>query len=401
MHLAAAAANYSQAISLQALAEDARFPWMPELRPEGRASGKGLSEAGDAAPFAVAAEAGRRLREMIEGIERYQAHPLRRTLPDPPVVWSDGAARLLDYGAPGARGPVVVATPSLVNRAYILDLHPARSLMRWLAAQGMRPLLLDWGLPGPGEARFDLSDYFRARMLPAAEAAAALAKEAGQGPPAQLGYCMGGAFATALAARRPDLCGRLALIGSPWDFSRLQGLGEVIASLAAREDAASVRARVLAVGEALGAVPVDALQTLFAALDPTLALRKFRRFARQPEGLSAELFVATEDWLNDGVTLAAPAAAEIAVDWYMRNRTATGEWILDAEPVVPEAVEAPTLAFCAPSDRIAPPGCAEALPRAIPGARLRRPRTGHVGMIIGSRAEADVWAPLARFLEED
>ena len=84
----------------------------------------------------------------------------------------------------------------------------------------------------------------------------------------------------------------------------------------------------------------------------------------------------------------------------MRNATATGDWILDAEPVVAEAVEAPTLAFCAPSDRIAPPNCAEALPRAIPGARLRRPRTGHVGMIIGSRAEAEVWAPLARFLEE-
>ena len=110
--------------------------------------------------------------------------------------------------------------------------------------------------------------------------------------------------------------------------------------------------------------------------------------------------MATEDWLNDGVTLSAPAAVEIATGWYMRNLTAKGEWILDGEPVVPEAVEAPTLAFCAPSDRISPPGCAEALPRAIPGARLRRPRTGHVGMIIGSRAQAEVWEPLARFLEE-
>ena len=399
MHLAAAAANYSQAISLQALADDPRFPWTPEVKPEGRASGRGLAQAGEAAPFAVAAEAGRRLREMLEGIERYQAHPLRRSLPDPPAVWAEGAARLLDYGLPGARGPVVLATPSLVNRAYILDLHPARSLMRWLAARGMRPLLLDWGLPGPAEAGFDLSDYFRARVLPAAETAAELARAAGQGAPAHLGYCMGGAFATALAARRPALAGRLALIGSPWDFSRLQGLGEAIAALAAKEDPAEVRARILAVGEALGAVPVDALQTVFAALDPTLALRKFRRFARQPEGLAAELFVATEDWLNDGVTLSAPAAVEIATGWYMRNLTAKGEWILDGEPVVPEAVEAPTLAFCAPSDRISPPGCAEALPRAIPGARLRRPRTGHVGMIIGSRAQAEVWEPLARFLE--
>lgn len=401
MHLAAAAASYSQAISLHSLADDPRFPWTPDLRAPGRAAGRELSGAGREAPFAVAAEAGRRLREMIEGIERYQAHPLRRTLEDPPVAWSAGAARLLDYGLPGARGPVVLATPSLVNRATILDLHPARSLMRWLAGQGMRPLLLDWGLPGREEAGFDLSDYFRERLLPAAETAARLSAEAGRGAPAHLGYCMGGAFAAALAARRPELCARLALIGSPWDFAKMQGLGEVLATLAAKQDPVEAAERIRGVGEALGAIPVDALQAVFAALDPTLALRKFRKFARMPEGLAAELFVATEDWLNDGVTLAAPAAVEIAVCWYMRNLTARGEWILDGEPVVPEAVEAPTLAFCAPSDRISPPGCAEALPRAIPGARIRRPRTGHVGMIIGSRAETEVWRPLAAFLAED
>ena len=49
-------------------------------------------------------------------------------------------------------------------------------------------------------------------------------------------------------------------------------------------------------------------------------------------------------------------------------------------------------------DRIAPSPCAEALPRAIPAARILRPRTGHVGMIMGSSAEADVWTPLAEFL---
>ena len=50
-------------------------------------------------------------------------------------------------------------TTAGTNRAYVLDLVPGRSMLRWLAGQGLRPLLMDWGVPGPGEARFDLDDY--------------------------------------------------------------------------------------------------------------------------------------------------------------------------------------------------------------------------------------------------
>jgi polyhydroxyalkanoate synthase len=350
---------------------------------------------------ALGLEAARRLREMLEGIERYQRHPYARDMADPPEIWRAGSARLLDYGqAPEAadpEGPAVLAAPSLVNRAWVLDLHPRRSLMRALAAAGFRPLLLDWGDPGPEERGFDLSAYYARRLVPAAEAAAAAAG----GPVAVLGYCMGGAFAAALAARRPELVSRLALIGAPWDFARMEGLGAALSALAATEDAGAVRARLEGLGEMLGAVPVDLLQLGFAALDPTLALRKFRRFARMPQGSeAAELFVATEDWLNAGPALAAPAAVDVAVGWYMENRTACGAWRVAGAAVEPGAIAAPALAFCSTTDRIAPPPCAEALARAIPGARLRRPRTGHVGMVVAASAEKEVWRPLARFLSE-
>lgn len=417
VHLAAAASSYGQAITLAPLAEDPRFPWTADAKEAGRAAGRmmrsgedGAANGGggggrrpDSLPEAidVALESAARLKQMIRGIERYQGHPHARRLVDPPAIWRAGAARLLDYGqAPEAtdpQGPVLLAIPSLVNRAYVLDLHPQRSLMRHLASQGFRPLLLDWGDPGTSERGFALDDYWRRRLLPAAEAAVALNRDA---PPALLGYCMGGAFAAALAARRPALAGRMALIGAPWDFARMQGLGAALHALAQRGEAPAVGARLEGLGEMLGAVPVDVLQLMFALLDPTLALRKFRRFADLPDGLAAELFVATEDWLNDGVALAAPTAVDLAVGWYMDNLTARGEWLIAGEPVVAEAIGVPTLAFCSASDRIAPPPCAEALPKAIPGARIRRPRTGHVGMIIGSSAPDLVWSPLARFLSE-
>src|SRR5690606_19376747 len=101
---------------------------------------------------ALDAEARHRFDAFLTGVERYRCHPYRRTLADPPVCWQEGATRLLDYGAGVARGaPALLVVPSLVNRAYILDLAPECSLLRYLAGRGLRPFLVDWDRPGPAE----------------------------------------------------------------------------------------------------------------------------------------------------------------------------------------------------------------------------------------------------------
>ena len=40
-------------------------------------------------------------RDLIAGIAAYRRHPWRRDLPDPPVLWTEGGSRLLDYGGAG------------------------------------------------------------------------------------------------------------------------------------------------------------------------------------------------------------------------------------------------------------------------------------------------------------
>ena len=62
--------------------------------------------------------------------------------------------------------------PSLVNRAHVLDLLPEASMLRWLAAAGVRPLLLDWGWPGEAERGFTLTDLVAGRLERALDAAA-------------------------------------------------------------------------------------------------------------------------------------------------------------------------------------------------------------------------------------
>src|SRR5690606_17110789 len=161
------------------------------------------------APHAVAQEAAERLAALDRGIRAWQQHPWRRDLAEPPAIWSRGSSRLLDYGrcreATNQAGPPVLVLPSLVNRAYILDLTAESSLLRTLAAAGLRPLLLDWGAPGQDERDFDLQDYVLGRALPAAQAI-------GDGPLGILGYCMGGTLATGLAQLLGARAAALAVI---------------------------------------------------------------------------------------------------------------------------------------------------------------------------------------------
>ena len=128
---------------------------------------------------------------LIAGIAAYRRHPWQRDMADPPIIWQEGGSTLLDYGR--AADPVILFVPSLVNRAYVLDLAPGCSMMRWLAMQGVRPLLLDWGWPGPLERRFSLTDYIAGRLERALLAV-------GQ-PVVLAGYCMGGLLTLAAAGR--------------------------------------------------------------------------------------------------------------------------------------------------------------------------------------------------------
>ncbi len=393
-HLAAALTAYAQALLAAPRADSPTFPWNAELAEAARSLGPGLDQ------MEIAHEIGRRMQATVNGLEAWQRHPYRRRLADPPVLWQAGAARLLDYGqvpeAADRNGTAVLVVPSLINRAYILDLAPGRSMLRWMAAAGFRPLLLDWGVPGPEEAGFALEDYGHARLLPAIEHARTLAG----GPLPVLGYCMGGTLAAGLAARLgPAMVRSLVTIGAPWDFASDEGLAGGLRALVRSSGDREAEALLAGFGETFGFIPVPVFQLLFALINPLQAALKFQRLATlDPAGPAARLFVALEDWLADGVPMAPATARDLLIGWHVRNETARGHWQFLGGTVEPGAIDMPVLSFCGRADSIAPPSLAEALPSAVPGARLVRPATGHVGMVVGGQARAAVWRPMAEFL---
>ena len=315
-------------------------------------------------------------QRLIAGIAAYRRHPYRRDLADPPACWTEGGSRLLDYGG---EGPPIVLVPSLINRAYVLDLSADRSMARTLAASGLRVLLLDWGWPGPEERRLDLDALITGRLT---RAIAAVGKKV-----ILAGYCMGGLLTLAAALRAPERVACLALLATPWDFQAADtGIGPASARLIETMEP------VLALS---GTLPIDALQMLFSVGDPHGVGAKYRAFASQDQsGDRARHFVALEDWLNDGVPLAAPIARDCLLGWYGENRPMHGDWVVGGAPVDPSRLAMPCFIAIPGRDRIVPPESAEALARLIPRAEIHRPAAGHVGMVAGATAASALWWPL-------
>ena len=334
-------------------------------------------------------EIGRRLDRLAEGVLAYRRNAAHRSLETPPAVWSEGSTRVLDYGATsrlsrrrGTRAVLVV--PSLINRWEVLDLSPEKSLLRAMAAEGVRPYLVDWGTPGTDERRFDLAAYL-ARL----ERALAFVGRRARRAPVVLGYCMGGTMSVALAQRRPRRVAGLALLAAPWDFHAdktghafLLSAGPLLAAMADR----------------VGELPVDVLQTLFWSLDPWLAVKKFPRFVGlDQEGEQARDFVLLEDWLNDGAPLAGPVARDCLVGWYGENLPGRGQWVVGGKRIVPRKFRRPSLVMIPSGDRIVPPLSAAALADPRRGlknvTRLDLP-LGHIGMVVSGRARELCWTPL-------
>jgi polyhydroxyalkanoate synthase len=307
-----------------------------------------------------------RTARALEGLRRYQEAE-RSAPPEPPAAMASvRGASLRDYGGAGAP---VLFVPSLINPPSILDLE-GKSLLRWLAGRGrVRPLLVDWGWDLAARAGLSVAGHVEDVLLPLIEAAG--------GDVALVGYCLGGTMAFGAAALRPVR--GVAAIAAPWRFSAFPE--ESRAMLAGLWDGSK------AVAERLGALPMEALQAAFWSLDPARTVAKFEAFAGA-EGEKARAFVTLEDWANDGPPLPLAAARELFEGMFGRDDTGGGAWLA----ANPAALPCPVLEIVSTVDRIVPAASA-----AGAGDRIEL-ALGHVGMVVGSRAQGALWEPLEDWL---
>ena len=338
---------------------------------------------------ALAEEAKNRAGSLLAGLLRYSQTPYSRDVSEPPAIWQRGSARLLDYGSGRAgAAPLVLFVPSLINRYYILDLEEERSMLRYLAAQGLHPLVLDWGAPGPSEHGFGCEEYIAGVLLPAFEFLARASRQR----VVLAGYCMGGVLSLAAACLKPRLLAGLALLATPWDFY----CPEFAPFLIGRKWQGVLKNLI----ESQPQVPAEMVHLLFYLTDPWIFEQKFRRYAQlQPESRAAKDFVALEHWVNDGVPMTARVARECLIGWAQQNQLARGLWKVAGKPIHPQKLQLPALLAIPRNDHVVPAPCALPLAQLMPHAQLMHPGAGHVGMIVGSHARRELWQPFVQWIQ--
>jgi polyhydroxyalkanoate synthase len=308
---------------------------------------------------------------------------IHRTMPRPEVattpyevVHRQNKLELKFYAPSGPvrRAPLVVV-PSMINRAYILDLEPDRSLVASMAALGHPVYLVDWGVPGPEDAEIGTAEVVLDLLRRAVDRACRHARA----PKAiLLGYCMGGTLSVMFTALRGERIAALAALATPVRYRE----GGRFAAFCRSE---------VCVPEALvdedGLVAAEVMEPAFKLLDPMGNWDKFLALeaaSHNPAELKRAL--ARERWLEENVPVPGKLAVEFIRYGYQEDRLLEGTWEVRGERVDVRRITCPVLVTPCSKDFIAPPPACVPLARAVGSADsvLEMQDTGHIGVVVGS-----------------
>ncbi len=305
------------------------------------------------------------------------------------VVWTENKWRLLRF-TPVERklARPILLVPSLINRWYVLDLGPGRSLIEWLVAQGHEVYCIDWGTPGD-EDRYLTWDDIGGRYL--GRAVRHVARHSPTGDTHLLGYCLGGTLTAAYVAAFPDGVASLLALAAPIDFSQAG-----IMATWTRSPQFDVRA----ITAAFGNVPWWLMQASFKMMRPTLDASKLVGLLdRAWDDEFLDGFLATEKWGNDNVSFPGECYARYIEELYRGNALLAGTFTVCGRPARLSAIRCPVLALAFAEDHIVPVDCAAPLIAAVTSRdkQVVVDRGGHVGAVVSRKAAGRLWPAMHTF----
>jgi polyhydroxyalkanoate synthase len=138
------------------------------------------------------------------------------------VVFQNDVIQLIQY-APSTgevyERPLIIAPP-WINKFYILDLVPQKSLVKWAVDQGFTVFMISWVNPDGNLAQKTFEDYMQEGVLAAVDAAN---RQCGTTQVNALGYCVGGTLLACtlayLAAKGDDRIASASFLTAQVDFS--------------------------------------------------------------------------------------------------------------------------------------------------------------------------------------
>jgi polyhydroxyalkanoate synthase subunit PhaC len=173
------------------------------------------------------------------------------------VVLRTPVFELIQYrpATPVVRQVPLLIVPPVINKFYVMDLAPGRSMVEYLVGRGLQVFMISWRNPDARHAKWDLDTYGQA-ILDAMDAAA---RVTGSEQTVLAGACSGGIVAAMVAAHlahvgQQDRIAAATLMVTVLDQAHAGVASAVIDERTARVAAAASRARGYLDGRSLAEV---------------------------------------------------------------------------------------------------------------------------------------------------
>lgn len=319
------------------------------------------------------------------------------------IVYTEDKLRLIHY-IPTVKKthPVpILVVYALVNRYYILDLQPDKSIVKKLLDEGFDVYIIDWGYPSGSDRYLMLDDYVNGYIDNAVDK---IRERSGLDKITLLGVCQGGTLSIMYAALRPEKVKTLITLVTPVNFDTDKGLLHIWAK----------NLDVDKIVDYYGIVPGDFLNAGFLLTDPfRLMIDKyvglFERIECEPGDKECELrneetirnFLRMEKWIFDSPDQAGETFRQFFKDCYQKNLLIKNEMELGGKKVNLKNISMPLLNVMAEFDHLVPNDASKPLNDAVSSKdkeTLVFP-TGHIGIFVGSRSQKEVCPRIVEWLK--
>ncbi|WP_101294262.1 class III poly(R)-hydroxyalkanoic acid synthase subunit PhaC [Halegenticoccus soli] len=311
------------------------------------------------------------------------------------VVYEENKLELLHYEplTDEQRDVPILIVYALINRPYILDLQPDRSVVRRLLESGFDVYLIDWGEPSKLDVHLTLDDYVNRYVDNCVDV---VRERSGQDSINLLGYCMGGTMSAMYAALHPEKVRNLGLMAAGLCFAGTGGILE----LWGEEDYYSPEQ----VRRAFGNVPAGFLDVGFALMDPVsnYVTKYLRLYDNLEDDEFVENFARMERWLSEGIDVAGKTYEQFLRDIYQENKLMNGELSLDGKRVDLEEIDMPVLQIVGEYDHLIPPDASKPFNEVVGSddTTVMEFPTGHIGLSVSGKSHAELWPNVAEWYAE-
>jgi polyhydroxyalkanoate synthase len=263
------------------------------------------------------------------------------------VVFRNRLMELIQYEAQTEQVHEIplLASPPWINKYYIMDLAPQKSLVEWAVQHGHTVFMISYRDPDASMRDVTMSDYLREGPLAALDVVQEIT---GAEKVDVAALCLGGTLATAaaawLAARGEDRINSLMLMNTLLDFTRPGQLGVFTDEQTVERLERTITKK--------GYLPAESMKTTFDMLRATDLVWNYvvNDWLLGADPAPFDIL----NWNADSTRMPAAMQTEYLRTLYLENQLAEGKLELAGERLDLSAVHQDTYVVSAEADHIAP-----------------------------------------------